>query len=166
MENAKQGRLTIRTVHIAGWEARKADAEHYTSAIGVARRLDGATNGRIGEGVGAGQGRDVRGTSRIALDDLCVSELACGARDDRAVEGGVALNDDRGGGRWRRRVLGIDEGKARQSNGQDGRVHVCRESLLLLAMVVMLTLKRKSTVSKTTERNGRSSMRRGMRSRR
>ena len=119
-----QRRLTVRTVHIPSREAREIHTEHHTSAIGVARRLDVSTDGGIGEGVGGGQGGNVRGTSGIALDNLCVSKLASGTRNDRTIEGWVALNGDRGGGSWRWRILGANEGQTGKRNRQNGGEHV------------------------------------------
>lgn len=115
---------TERTIGSFRWEPRQVDAEHYTSAIGVAGRLDGTTDGGVGEGVGRGQRSLVGDTGGVSLNDLRIAELACGAWDDGAIEGWVTLDGD--GGRWggRRWVLRADQSQAGEGDGEDGGVHV------------------------------------------
>jgi len=115
--------VQVRTIHIACREARQVDTEFDPSAIGIAGSLDGSANGGVSEGVGAGQSGLVRNARRISLDDLCVSKLASGARDDWAIEGRITFNGDRRRGSRCRWVLGADKCQARQSKWEDSSVH-------------------------------------------
>ena len=118
-------RHTEWTIASLGWESSEVDAEHYTSAIGIAGSLDGATDRGIGEGIRVGQGRLVDDASGIALDDLSIAELAGGTGNDWAVERRITLNGDGGRWSWRRWVLGADQGEAREGNGENGCIHLC-----------------------------------------